>query len=260
MEIIGFACALIIGLILGLLGGGGSILTVPVLVYINGFHPVTATAYSLFIVGATSAVGTVQNIQNRTAQFRTGLLFAIPSLVGVFLSRKFLVPAIPDDIFTIGAYTLSKGALLMSVFAVVISLAAFSMLRKPDDENDGGRRNRFTLLVQTFFAGIVVGLVGAGGGFLFIPLLIHVARLPMKKAAATSLLIIAINSLVGFLGDATHTKIHWGFLLFFTAISIVGIFIGIYLSRFVKGAQLKKTFGWFILVMAAFILVEEFML
>lgn len=254
-EYLGYGCALLIGLILGLMGGGGSILTVPVLVYVMAMNPVTATAYSLFIVGTTSAFGTVQNFRNRLVDVRTGFLYAIPSLIGVFLARKFIVPALPDILLSFNGFTLTKEIFLMVLFAIVIFIAALSMLRnsapKPRDVNN------VLIVIQTFFAGILVGLVGAGGGFLFIPILIYVAKLPVKKAVATSLLIIAVNSLIGFTGDIGNIEIDWTFLLAFTFCSIIGIFTGIYLSRFVNDKQIKKSFGWFVLLMAVFILAKE---
>lgn len=256
-EYLGFGCALIIGLILGLMGGGGSILTVPVLVYIIGLNPVTATAYSLFIVGTTSAFGTFQNFRKETVELKTGLLFALPSLIGVYLSRKFLVPAIPAEIFRVGDFIVTKETLLMVLFAVVIFLAALSMLRTNEPTDDGKKHNKEAMIMQTFFAGILVGLVGAGGGFLFIPILIYIAKLPVKKAMATSLMIIAINSLVGFTGDIGNLDIDWRFLMWFTSFSIIGIFAGIYLNRYINDKQLKKAFGWFVLAMAVFILGKE---
>ncbi|HEY0091481.1 MAG TPA: sulfite exporter TauE/SafE family protein, partial [Flavobacterium sp.] len=128
-EYIGYACALIIGLILGISGAGGSILTVPVLVYIMHLSPVTATAYSLFIVGTTSAFGTIQNLSTKLVEIKTAFLFALPSLMGVYISRKFLVPAIPDIIFHSEGYTLRKGTLLMLLFGVVIFIASIKMLK-----------------------------------------------------------------------------------------------------------------------------------
>lgn len=258
VESLGYCCAVVIGLILGLMGGGGSILTVPVLVYIMAFNPVTATAYSLFIVGTTSAFGTFQNFRNGLVELKTGLLFAIPSLVGVYIARKFIVPAIPETIFTVGSFTLGKNMMLMLLFAIVIFIAALSMLKKNAPETETiAQRNKTMMVIQTFLAGILVGLVGAGGGFLFIPILVYVAKLPMKKAVATSLLIIAINSLVGFTGDIGNIAIDWMFLFVFTALAVIGIFIGIYFNKFVDEKQLKKGFGWFVLLMAVFILGKE---
>lgn len=258
MEYIGYGFALLIGLILGLTGGGGSILTVPVLVYIMQFNAVTATAYSLFIVGTTAAVGTVQNLRKGLVALKTGLWFALPSLAGVWLSRKFLIVSIPGVVYQNGGFVLTKDATLMIGFAIVILIIALSMIRRKTTPESQPRRQSTAMTAgKLFIAGVLVGMVGAGGGFLFTPLLLYVAHLPMKKAAATSLLIIAINSLLGFTGDIGNIVIDWSFLLVFSAFSVAGIFIGIYLNRFVNEQQLKKGFGWFVLVMALFILAEE---
>ncbi len=264
LEYIGYFCAVVIGMVLGLTGTGGAILTVPVLVYLMGFNPVTAAAYSLFIVGTTSTFGTFQNFRKGTVEIRTGFIYAFPSLIGVFLSRRFIVPALPDVLFTISDFTVTKEIFVMVLFAIIMFMSGISMLKpkkKDDDTEDETKEssgsNRIWMFAKVFFAGIVVGLVGAGGGFLFIPLLIYVAKLPMKKAVATSLLIIAINSLIGFTGDLFTATINWIFLFTFTIFSVMGIFTGIFLSRYFNDAKLKKGFGIFVLTMAAFIMIRE---
>ena len=266
IEIIGYIFAVIIGLILGLMGGGGSIITVPVLVYIMGISPVTATAYSLFIVGTTSAFGTIQNLKNKLVDIKTSLMFAFPSLVGVFLSRKFIIPAIPNTIISIGTFKVEKGMFLMVLFAIIMLFAAKSMLKSRKPENEAIAKVEATsgeivfTMFQVFLIGIVVGLIGAGGGFLFIPMLIFITKLPMKTAVATSLFIIAINSLIGFIGDIGVTIIDWRFLLLFSLFSVIGIFIGIYLTKYINDKQLKKGFGYFVLLMSAVIFVKELFL
>jgi uncharacterized membrane protein YfcA len=257
---LGYACALLIGLILGLMGGGGSILTVPVLVYLLGINPVTATAYSLFIVGSTSAVGTFGNYSKGIVDLKTGLVFALPSLIGTYLSRKFLIPAIPDIVFSTNAFQLTKDGLLMLLFGIVIFAVALSMLRKSNVAQapiSNKKHNLILIVSQLLLAGMLVGMVGAGGGFLFIPFLIYVAKMPVKKAVATSLLMISVNSLVGFIGSIGTIPLDWQFLLVFSLFSIIGIFFGIYLNKFIKEQQLKKGFAWFVMLMAVFILTEE---
>ncbi|HEY0046588.1 MAG TPA: sulfite exporter TauE/SafE family protein [Flavobacterium sp.] len=259
LEYIGYACAVVIGLVLGLMGGGGSILTVPVLVYLMGYSPVTAAAYSLFIVGTTSTFGTLKNIRNNQVEIRTGLIYAVPSLIGVFVARKFIVPAIPHMLFENAHIAITKDIFLMVLFAIVMFFSGVSMLRRKPEEDSSEQedRSQILMLIKIFFAGILVGLVGAGGGFLFIPLLVYVAKLPIKKAIATSLLIIAINSLTGFTGDLDHTVINWIFLFTFTLFSIIGIFAGMFLNKFVNDTNLTKGFGIFVLLMAVFIFVNE---
>lgn len=266
IEIIGYIFAVIIGLILGLMGGGGSIITVPVLVYIMGISPVTATAYSLFIVGTTSAFGTIQNLKNKLVDIKTSIMFALPSLVGVFLSRKYIIPAIPETLVTIGGFELHKGMFLMVLFAIIMLFAAKSMLKTRPQENEAVAKIEPTnveiifSMFQVFIIGIVVGLIGAGGGFLFIPMLVFITKLPMKTAVATSLFIIAINSLIGFIGDIGVTVIDWNFLLMFSLFSIIGIFVGIYFTKFINEKQLKKAFGYFVLLMSIVIFVKELFL
>jgi uncharacterized membrane protein YfcA len=257
MELFGYFGALCIGLILGLTGGGGSILTVPILVYIMLLDPMIATAYSLFIVGTTSAFGAIQNYQKGLVDLKNGFLFAIPSFIAVYLTRRFIVPLIPSTLIE-EPFLVTKSVFLMVFFACIMVLAAISMLKKKKTTDETvGNISLFTLLIQTFTIGIIIGLVGAGGGFLIIPSLVLFAKLPMKKAVGTSLFIIAMNSLIGFLGDVQTISIDWKFLSSFTGISIVGIFIGIYLNKFVNETQLKKGFAYFVLCMATFILVKE---
>ncbi len=260
MELFGYFGALCIGLILGLTGGGGSILTVPILVYVMLIDPIIATAYSLFIVGTTSAFGAVQNYRKGLVDIKNGFLFAIPSFIAVYLTRRILVPLIPDTIVE-QPFLLTKSTFLMVFFAVIMVLAAISMLKKKKEVIETTENIAIaTLLFQTFTIGIIIGLVGAGGGFLIIPSLVLFAKLPMKKAVGTSLFIIAMNSLIGFLGDVQTITIDWKFLSSFTGISILGIFIGIYLNKYINETQLKKGFAYFVLFMATFILVKEIVL
>ncbi len=262
IHIVGYCCALLIGLVLGLIGGGGSILTVPILVYLLALNPVTATAYSLFVVGSASLVGAAKNLQKGLVKFKTAIAFAIPAVISVFSTRKYLVPAIPDKIFSIGDFVLTKDIAIMLFFAILMLVASFSMISdrqkllgaKKKEENTP---NYLMLIPLGFLTGIITGLVGAGGGFIIIPILVLIAGLPMKKAVGTSLFIIAINSLLGFLGDIGQINIDWPFLLIFSALSVVGIFIGVYLNKFIDGSKLKKGFGWFVLIMGIYIVYKE---
>ena len=257
MEILGYVGALFIGLVLGLTGGGGSILTVPILVYLMSVSPVTATAYSLFIVGTTSTFGAIQNYRKNLVDIKNGFIFAIPSFIAVYLTRKFIVPRISEIIIE-SPILITKNTFLMLFFAVIMIFGALSVLKKKSqDNNNEEKRNLILIGIQTFTIGIIIGLVGAGGGFLIIPSLILFTKLPMRKAVGTSLFIIAMNSLVGFIGDVQNLEIDWVFLLTFSAISVVGIFIGMYLTKYTNESQLKKIFAYFVLVMAAIILLKE---
>ena len=257
MEILGYVGALFIGLVLGLTGGGGSILTVPILVYLMSINPVTATAYSLFIVGTTSTFGAIQNYRKKLVDIKNGFIFAIPSFIAVYLTRKFIVPRIPEIIIE-SPILITKETFLMLFFAVIMVFGALSVLKKKNQNtNNEEKRNLILIGIQTFTIGIIIGLVGAGGGFLIIPSLILFAKLPMRKAVGTSLFIIAMNSLVGFIGDVQNLVINWSFLLTFSAISVAGIFLGMYLTKYTNESQLKKIFAYFVLVMAAIILLKE---
>jgi uncharacterized membrane protein YfcA len=260
-ELLGYFGALLIGVVLGLIGGGGSILTVPILVYILNISPVIATAYSLFVVGTSSLVGAIRNMQKGMVHFRTAIVFAIPALATVFLTRKYLVPAIPDELFSVGDFLVTKDIAIMVFFAIIMLLASYSMIKGRKDNGESEEENvKFNyplIIIEGVVVGVLTGIVGAGGGFLIIPALVLLAKLPMKKAVATSLLIIAVKSLIGFLGDLQNTAIDWPFLLIFTSISVVGIFLGLYLNKFIEGNKLKKGFGWFILVMGVYIVLKE---
>ena len=218
-QILGYIGALIVGLVLGLIGGGGSILTVPLLVYLLGYNPVIATAYSLFVVGTSSMVGTYQKHKKGLVDFKTGLAFSFPSFVAVYLSRRYLVQGIPETLFSLGNFEVSKGMGIMIFFAIIMLLASFSMIRKGKDQEVVSKPQAYyKTFVQGLIIGTITGIIGAGGGFLYVPALVVWANIPMKKAVGTSLIIVTINSLIGFMGDVQTLDIEWAFLLTFTLI------------------------------------------
>ncbi len=261
IQVIGYIGALLIGLVLGLIGGGGSILTVPILVYILGINPVLATAYSLFVVGTSAMVGAIRNLRKKMVDVRTAVVFAIPAFIAVYVARKYLLPMLPEELLSFGDFSLSKDMGIMLLFAIIMLLASISMIK---GRKDNGKEqaevtyNYPMIILEGVLVGLLTGIVGAGGGFLIIPALVLLAKLPMKKAVATSLLIIGVKSLIGFLGDVQNLQIDWAFLLSFTALSVVGIFIGIYLNKFIDGKRLKSAFGWFVLIMGVYIIFKEF--
>ena len=260
VQIFGYSASILIGVSLGLIGGGGSILTLPVLVYLLGFSPVLSTAYSLFIVGTTSFVGSINYMRKGLVNYQAALVFAIPSFISVFLTRKYLVPAIPDSLFTLAGFEVTKNIGIMLFFALVMLAASYSMImskKKEDEESEKLKFNYPLIGLEGAIVGILTGIVGAGGGFLIIPALVLLARLPMKMAVGTSLLIIAAKSLIGFMGDISNINVNWTFLFQFTSLSVIGIFIGSYLSKFIEGEKLKKSFGWFVLVMGIYIITKE---
>ncbi len=260
-TIIGLAASLLIGLSLGLIGGGGSILTVPVLVYLLGVDPVLATAYSLFIVGFTSAVGTYPKYKEGLVDLKTAFIFGAPSIASVYLTRKVIVPQIPSIIWQGGDWVLTKSVLLMVLFAILMVAASVSMIRDTKTKataSEGPLAFNYPLIVvEGAVVGLLTGLVGAGGGFLIIPALVVLTKLPMKKAVGTSLLIIAAKSLIGFTGDLSQQRMDWTLLLTVTTMAVLGIFAGNSLSKKIDGNKLKKGFGWFVLVMGIYILLKE---
>ncbi len=263
LELLGYAGAILMGLSLGLIGGGGSILTVPILVYLFSVDAVLATAYSLFVVGLTSLIGSFSHMRLGNIHWRTAIVFGIPSIISVYLTRAYVVPAIPDPVFHLGNAAVSKSHAILLLFAVIMLLASYSMIRKRvvmENEEAEPRYNYPLILLEGIVVGAVTGLVGAGGGFLIIPALVLLAKLPMKQAVGTSLIIIAAKSLIGFTGDLKGSQvIDWRFLLIFSLIAMVGIIAGSMLSRNISNEKLKPAFGWFVLVMGVYIIAKEMM-
>jgi uncharacterized membrane protein YfcA len=261
MEIIGYLASILIGISLGLIGGGGSILTVPVLVYLFHVDPVQATAYSLFIVGASSLVGAWPKYKQGFVNLKTAIIFGIPSIAAVFATRKFIVPAIPNELGEFAGIAITKSLLMMMLFAVLMVAASFSMIRSKknkETELEGEQKFNYPLIIlEGALVGVLTGLVGAGGGFLIIPALVMLSKLPMKQAVGTSLLIIAAKSLIGFTGDLGNRTMDWTLLLTVTALAIAGIFIGDKLSKRIDGNKLKTGFGWFVLVMGLYIIAQQ---
>lgn len=261
MDLAGYLASVFVGVVLGLLGGGGSILSIPILVYLFNVEPVLASAYSLFIVGVTSLVGAVPKYRQQLVNLRTGILFGIPSIASIFTTRKWIVPAIPDLIWEGDGFVLSKRVLILGIFALLMVLASLSMIRgKREINSDQQNFKSLLVIVEGLLIGFLTGLVGAGGGFLIIPALVFLTGLKFKTAVGTSLFIIAINSLSGFMGDVFSSSIDWVFLLSITALAVAGIFIGnVYASK-ISSIKLRKAFGWLTLVMGIWILVKETLL
>jgi uncharacterized membrane protein YfcA len=265
MEIIGYIASILIGISLGLIGSGGSILTVPVLVYLFSVDAVSATAYSLFIVGFTAAIGSIAYFKKGLVNIKTAIVFGIPSIIAVFFTRAYIVPAIPKEVFSVGNFIVTKSILMLLLFAILMIVASFSMIKKnkqKDNELKEGQQqfNYPMILLEGLLVGIVTGLVGAGGGFLIIPALVLLSKLPMKEAVGTSLVIIAAKSLIGFFGESNETLIDWSLLMIISLVATSGIFIGMFLSKKIDGAKLKPLFGWFVLVMGVYIIIKETLL
>jgi uncharacterized membrane protein YfcA len=261
MEILGYVLSALIGLSLGLTGGGGSILTVPVLVYAFGISPMLSISYSLFIVGVTSLVGAFSNYQKNLVSVKTALTFGTMSIITVVISRKFILPHIPHTLLTIGQTQVNRDVISMLLFSILMLVASVSSLKGKTKVKLApsltGHHHVSQLVLNGAVVGIVTGLLGAGGGFLLIPVLMNFLKMPIKVAIGTSLLIIGMNSLVGFVTDLHPHQIDWIFILSITTISILGVIVGSLLSRRISGEKLKQGFGWFVLLMGIYILVRE---
>ena len=262
MEILGYFAAFVMGLSLGLIGGGGSILTVPILVYLFSQNPLVATTGSLFVVGSTALVGAITNARKKMVDFKTGLLFALPSFVGVFVARRFILPSLPDIIYQQHGIVLTKALLVMGAFAILMVLASRAMIRSGSLKSVEKSEKKASLAVimgNGFFVGVTTGFVGAGGGFLIIPALVILLKLPMKTAVGTSLVIIAANSLFGFAISASTQPLDWKVLSIITAIGAVGIFVGQAMTASINERLLKKGFGYFVLLVGSLVLIDQIM-
>lgn len=257
MVILGYLLAVVMGLTLGLIGAGGSILTVPILVYLLGVKPVVATGYSLLVVGSAALTGAIRYQRNGLVNLKAATMFAIPAMVTVLLTRRYIVPAIPDPIGDI-----AKDNFIMLFFAALMIVVALFILRPP--KVTPNRSHQLTplrvvkLIAGSAGVGLLTGSVGAGGGFLIIPTLIALFGLPVKEAIGTSLAIIAVNSLVGFNGDlAAGIPLDWPLLGTFLAATLLGMWLGTTLGKRMDGAKLKKLFGLFTLLVGVSVLIEE---
>lgn len=258
MYLLGLFLAVLVGLTLGMIGSGGSILTVPILVYIFDVNPVLATTYSLLIIGTTSMVGAGKGIQNKTVDFNKVFYFGLPSMITVFLVRSFVLPLVPDE-FIIAGITFHQDSVLMVLFALMMIFSAIPMIRGNRSEGLIPKtENLIYIITQGILVGFVTGVVGAGGGFLIIPVLINSFGLTLKRAVSTSLLLITINAAIGLLGDVEKfSEFDWQLILSYIGLSIIGLFIGFKISSKIENAVLKKGFGIGILALSIFILIQE---
>ncbi len=257
MEFIGYFFALIIGLIMGIIGGGGSILGVPIFVYLFDMNALTATTLSLFVVGVASAVGATENAKQGNVDFKTALLFGIPSVLSVIFVRKIILPHLPDPLFSIGTFPIEKNLFILVLFAALMLISSIKMIVGNQKIETTNQSPQYPMLVtQGIAVGMITGMIGAGGGFLIVPALVMLLNLEMKKAIGTSMMIISMNSLLGFL-SSQKTGINWQFLLIFTSIAVIGMLIGIQLAKKIDGKKLKPIFGWFVLMMGIYIIIKE---
>ncbi len=299
-QILGYITALFIGITLGIFGGGGSILTLPVLVYLIGTESTLGIVYSMLIVGVTTFVGAINAYLKKTLNLKAAYSFGIPSVIAVFLTRKFITPWIEEGVWMIGSYELLGKHLLMILFALLMIIVALFMIFKKNKEEellkDNRKRFYFGIVLKALLVGFISGLIGAGGGFVIVPAMIAFYKLDTKKAIGTSMIIISGNSLVGFLGyfinyilndlaknsvelmpalgnylkynhslsfyhvTAYYANMDWSFLSIFTFICTIGVILGAKIAQNINSKNLKRAFGFFVLGMGIFVFAYEFYL
>ncbi len=264
-TILGYLAMMSLGISLGFIGAGGSILTVPILVYLLAIPPTQATGYSLVIVGATALVGGLEYLRRGQSNPRMAVIFGVPAIVGVYLTRRYIFPAIPDPVFQINDFVLGKDLMVMVLFAIFMLITSIAMIRSKKEEAGHEhapappvRMNYPVIFALGLGVGIITGFVGAGGGFMILPVLVLFGGLPMKVAIGTDLLIIGVKSLIGFLGEMqVSNTIDFGFVGVVTILPLIGIAIGTYLNKLAPAGKLKIAFGWFVLVMGIYIVSRE---
>jgi uncharacterized membrane protein YfcA len=255
------AASLGIGLSLGFIGAGGSILTIPVFVYILKKDPLSSSVYSMFVVGIASMAGAIESIYNKMVDFRAMLMFGIPSIAGVLIARRLIFPSVPAELFSIGSFTLSKNILFMLCLALLMSLSAIRMLKGPVNKSEAAQVEQPAipaLVLRGLLVGILAGLLGVGGGFLIVPALYFLAGLPVKRAIGTALLIITFNALFGFFTSFQSINLEWPLLIKFSCGAVLGILIGTKLSSKMPGERVKKIFGYCVLCMSFYIVYKQF--
>jgi uncharacterized membrane protein YfcA len=251
MIVVGYALAALVGLSLGLMGGGGSILTVPIFVYVLGYDPKLAIAMSLPVIGVTSLAGAAGHWRAGNVHLRTAGTFGVIAMVGAFAGARLAQ-------FLSGALQLVLLAVIMLAAAVMMYRSARRTPSGADAETTATRAMPVALLVPVALAvGVITGLVGIGGGFLVVPALVVLARAPIKQAVGTSLLVIAMNSVSGFAGYLGQVQVPWAFVSVFTAIAVAGILVGTWGTRFVSPRALKQGFALFLIVMGSFMLYRN---
>lgn len=261
LEILGYIAAVVMGAVFGVIGSGASVLTMPILVYLMGFPPVIATAYSLVLVGTSAALGSIHYYRQGFIDASAVLFFGGPSILTAYLTRAWLMPILPNPILNSPIY-ISKNILIMAVFCILLAIAGSMLLW--NDRVRAPKKKVYHPMGWIFLEGSVIGcitaLVGAGGGFLIIPALVLFLGLPMKKAIGTSLLIIALKSLIGFLGDVQNgiTLKEHVVLLLITA-TLIGMWAATQVAHLFDGEKLQRVFAYGLLILAAAIFIKEFL-
>lgn len=261
MEIIGFIVTLFIGLLVGLFGGGGSILTVPVLVYLFAIPATLSTTYSLALVSITSLIAATPHVVHKKLSFKKILQFGIPSMLALTTVRSYIIPALPSTIHLFG-FELEKNLFMMLFFSVLMLSSGFFMIKQKKNNPDcfDCPYNHFVLMIAGFLEGIITGIVGAGGGFIIVPVLMIFGKMSVKQAVANSLFIIGVKSFIGFLGSHDIAELDFYFLAKLLAIALIGMNFGIRLNKKLDAKQLKPIFGYFVMIMGFIILIKELLI
>lgn len=261
MEILGYILTILIGLLIGLFGGGGSILTVPVLVYLFAIPATLSTTYSLVIVGITSLIATSPNVIKNDLSYKRILQFGIPSVISLYLVRAFLLPSLPTEFLLFG-FSIHKNIAMMVFFSILMLVSGVYMIHQKRNEPDciDCPYKSLVLILAGLVEGFITGIVGAGGGFIIVPVLMIFGKLNMKQAVANSLFIIGVKSIIGFLASADIHELDFIFLAKIFAIALVGMFFGMRLNKKLDAKQLKPIFGYFVVAMGIFIFVKELIL
>jgi uncharacterized membrane protein YfcA len=261
-ELEAYTASVVIGLCLGLIGAGGSILTIPVFVYILKTSPVASTIYSMFVVGICSFTGAIIAFTKKLVDIKAAVVFGLPSVAGVFIARKLIFPLVPEQLFSIGSMAITKDVFIMLVLAIIMLIVSIKMLKKKSANvtvRNAERKNTNAIFfLQGICTGIVTGLLGVGGGFLIVPALLLWLKLPVKTAIGTTLFIITINSAAGFITSYTSVLIQWPLMIKFAIGAIAGILAGSKLSEKIKADYLKKILAWFIIITSVYVLYKQF--
>jgi uncharacterized membrane protein YfcA len=256
MQLLGYIALAAMGITLGLVGAGGSILTIPILVYLLNVPIILATSYSLVVVGSTAFMGLLR--YRHHILFKKAIVFLTPSVLGVFAARHFMIPALPH---TIGSLPIDKA--LVILLLIFMSAAGYFMIKNSplDAKNHLPKNQNINVILIGLALGGIMGILGAGGGFLIIPTLVLLMGFTMQEAVPTSLFIITVNSLIGFAADQ-HQFIadDWSHLAKYLAPAFFGMLMGLYIAKFIQGESLKKAFGYFVWIVGIAILIKEFIL
>ncbi|MDG1331834.1 MAG: sulfite exporter TauE/SafE family protein [Crocinitomicaceae bacterium] len=263
MIFLGAFISLLIGIVLGLVGGGGSILTVPLVHYLFGTSMLLATTYSLIVVSVASGVGTLQRLKSKQVDFKQGLIFVLPSMTAAFVIRRFILPEIPES-FEVAGFQMSLEIIIAILLIGVMLFTAIRTLisnRRPSSES----ATTLSILLFGILTGLLSGFIGAGGGFIIVPILIRLG-MDIRKAVGTSMFIISIQSAIALMGDlfnpqiAAEGGIDWVLLLVITLFTVSGVLLGTYLQRYFSGKILRRVFSIILIAVALGILLQKLIL